>query len=500
MPNKTTREGKMLKEQLDGSFAEVVSPASAGILRCTFAKTRASIDPEFFNTIGTIGAGHAVSQASGNLLIAAGTTAGSEALFRTKKAFSRSLAARIQMQASQRIAGNNLYLLLADAIGDDLAAVATSATNVDVTIPNNPFTAENIGQSLFMGMLAGGLIGVGGRYAIAAVNGNVVSFIVAGFTASSGTVSLFGWNFHQVLYNGTVATTAQYDAARKGWSSGNTAITTITSATPGHMILFGAEDGVGYVADQFTASQSFQLQVIPRGSRVANIADESADLYFYIWSINTTAPASSTTLTIGLVHVEEYDAARVAITQMRPQGRPAPLPVAIMESVSTLYANIGQIGASTLAAEDAAATATPLPIGGIARTANTPTTIINGDAIRATFALGGGLIQKPYAVPELTWNANLSLTTTTATALKAAAAAGIKNHITAGQAINTGASAVDLIILDGATERWRMTLPVNVPVPLVFPTELLTTAATALNANLSAAGTVRFCAQGYSAQ
>ena len=118
------------------------------------------------------------------------------------------------MQASQRIAGNNLYFLLADTIGDGLAAVATSATNLDVTIPGHSYTAENIGQSMFVGALAGGLLGTGGRYAIAAINGAVVSFTVAGFTASSGTVSLFGWNFHQVLYNGITAT---YPEPAEGW-------------------------------------------------------------------------------------------------------------------------------------------------------------------------------------------------------------------------------------------------------------------------------------------
>jgi hypothetical protein len=82
----------------------------------------------------------------------------------------------------------------------------------------------------------------------------------------------------------------------------------------------------------------------------------------------------------------------------------------------------------------------------------------------------------------------------------AAGGAGLKRHMTGLQAINTGASAVDLIILDGAAERWRMTLPVNVPVDFCFAeTHLIVTAATALNANLSAAGTVRVCAQGYTA-
>jgi hypothetical protein len=75
----------------------------------------------------------------------------------------------------------------------------------------------------------------------------------------------------------------------------------------------------------------------------------------------------------------------------------------------------------------------------------------------------------------------------------------LKRHVTAIQAINTGASAVDLILLDGATERWRLPLAVNVPVAVPFPTGIVTTANTVLNANLSAVGTVRINAQGYTA-
>jgi hypothetical protein len=125
-----------------------------------------------------------------------------------------------------------------------------------------------------------------------------------------------------------------------------------------------------------------------------------------------------------------------------------------------------------------------------------------GTTARQQQAIGtliGVPITKPYAIPEAGWNASLALTTTTAAAIQAAAGTGLKRHITAMQAINTGAAAVELIILDGTTERWRLTLPINVPVAFEFPTEIVTTANAALNANLSAAGTVRANFQGYTA-
>jgi hypothetical protein len=125
-----------------------------------------------------------------------------------------------------------------------------------------------------------------------------------------------------------------------------------------------------------------------------------------------------------------------------------------------------------------------------------------GTAARQQQAIGtliGVPITKPYAIPEAGWNTSLALTTTTAAAIQGAAGAGLKRHVTALQAINTGAAAVELIILDAATERWRLTLPINVPVAFQFPTEIVTTANAALNANLSAAGNVRANFQGYTA-
>jgi len=170
----------------------------------------------------------------------------------------------------------------------------------------------------------------------------------------------------------------------------------------------------------------------------------------------------------------------------------------VIDTLPTL-ATLTTLGTLTggAAAEDAATTSNPIIIGGVIRQANTPVTLVAGDAARLTIAGTGAAVTKPYAVPEAGWNANLALTTTTAAVAAAAAGASLKRHITALQAINTGASAVDLIILDGVTERWRLTLPVNIPVDFQFPTELLTTANAALNFNLSATGTVRACAQGY---
>lgn len=162
-------------------------------------------------------------------------------------------------------------------------------------------------------------------------------------------------------------------------------------------------------------------------------------------------------------------------------------------SLAALPAIVGQ------GAESAAAAGNAVRGGSRVRTAH-DTTLIASDAVDHTATTAGQLLVKPGGLTESAWNASLALTTTVAAALAAAGGVGLKRHMTGLQAINTGAAIVDLIILDGATERWRLPLPINVPVDINFgETHLIATANAALNANLSAAGTVRVNAQGYTA-
>ena len=202
----------------------------------------------------------------------------------------------------------------------------------------------------------------------------------------------------------------------------------------------------------------------------------------YRWfRIRATAHTTGTaTYTIG------SSAAASDPVQSGPVTGPQPV------TIGTLPVIVGQ------GAEDAAIAGNAVRTSGRART-TAPTTFVNGDTIDQTMALTGAAIVKPYSVPEIQWNSSNALTTATAVAIQAAAGASLKRHPTAIQAINTGASTVDLIILDGVTERWRLPLPVNIPVQFEFASHLIVTANTALNANLSAVGTVRLNAQGYTA-
>jgi hypothetical protein len=197
---------------------------------------------------------------------------------------------------------------------------------------------------------------------------------------------------------------------------------------------------------------------------------------------------------VSLLRVFDFERERVEM-MTRPTGDIAnAVPVVLQGGALTS----GTVAAAGTVAVDAAI-GNPVTAGLRASNANIAAMSAAGDSVGWMGTMIGAGVVKPYALAEATFDASLALTTTTAAPIAAAAGAGLKRHLVAGQVINTGAATVDLIILDGATERWRLPLPVNVPLDLEWPIHIPVTAATALNANLSAAGTVRANFQGYTA-
>ena len=204
--------------------------------------------------------------------------------------------------------------------------------------------------------------------------------------------------------------------------------------------------------------------------------------------------ASVNGLTYVRVRATAHTSGTAAYQLLRGAYATEPIPAAQVTGTQPVSGTVTGVGP---AAHDAAIANNPVRIAGRAVTANYAA-VAGGDVADMITTLVGALITKPYASPEQGWSNSLALTSATAQPVQPALASN-KRHITALQAINTGAAVVDLILLDGTTERWRLPLPVNVPVTIAFPTELITTVNTALNANLSAAGTVRINAQGYNA-
>lgn len=324
----------------------VVRQAPVDIWVCSFAAVASSLASADF-TQRRQGTGVGVSQAGGNLLVTTGTTTNAEFLARSVRSFNGAMIARAQSTLSQRIANQNFAFLLADLFGESLAYTINSATSISVTLAGHSLTAQNVGQFMFVGAI-NGAAGVPGRYAIASIpDANTINFTVAGWPASgSGTLDLFGWNHYKVLYSGTTATAAAFDAQRRGWASGDTTLTINTTAAPGHIVNLANDGRSAYAADMLAASSATPA-ITTRGSRYANLPDADVELYVYLWSYNgTTAPASTSTWTVGFVSVEDTTNNVVYLGGIRPQGQAAPLPVAVQNSL-TLATNTPTLAAGT---------------------------------------------------------------------------------------------------------------------------------------------------------
>lgn len=314
----------------------------------SFADAGASyLSPEM--VLMQAGTGVGYSQAGGALLITTGTTVNAEFLARSVKSWRGTMAFRHSFVASQRIANQNFAFLLADLIGENLTCTINSATSITVGLTAHGFTAQNIGQSIFIGGIAGAA-GVPGRYAIASIpTANSINFTVAGWPASgSCTVDLFGHSYVRSLYNGVTATTALVDSQRKGWASGDTSATVLTSATPGHIMQTHMAGREIYWSDTLRASTTAP-NVTTRASRFENIPDDNLDLYVFVWSYNgTVAPATTTTWTVGFLGNEKFANLPVTIQGQEMQGTAPPAPVNVLNASLNVVAS-GTVagGAST---------------------------------------------------------------------------------------------------------------------------------------------------------
>ena len=349
----------------------VVRQSPADIWSVGFADTGSSLLATDF-TQRRLGTGVGVTQGSSNLLVTSGTTANSEFLARSTIAFRGAFIARHKTILSQRIANNNFAVMMADLVGEGLSCTINSATSITVTKVAHGFTAVNVGQFIMVGAI-NGANGVPGRYAIASIpTADTINFTVAGWPASgSCTVDLFGWNYIWTQYSGTTATNASIDAQRRGWNSGLTTATINTTASPGHVMNTYADGRNVAWSDALVASATAPT-VTTRGSRIESLPDDDVELYVYLWAYNgTTAPASTTTWTIGFVSVEDNANVPTYIAGVRPTGNAAPLPisgtVAVSGTVTTSFtqpalvagtAAIGDVGIQYRASATGAGTPT----------------------------------------------------------------------------------------------------------------------------------------------
>jgi len=203
-----------------------------------------------------------------------------------------------------------------------------------------------------------------------------------------------------------------------------------------------------------------------------------------------------TDMRISFVRVFDYERERVEVLP-RPSGDLASaVPVSINNTPAVTMTSTTISGGQ--AAHDAVIAGNPMRIGARGVTSNY-TGVATGDTADLISTLFGVQITKPYSIPEAEWAFTGALTTTSDVAVQTAAGAGLKRHVTWVQATNTGASAVDVLLRDATTTRLQFTVPAAQSVTFALPTGIPLTANAALNVALSAAGTVRFNALGYTA-
>jgi len=300
--------------------ANPVRVVGQDIWNCSFSGVGASVmAPQL--TTPTVGTGVTYNQAAGALNIVTGTTVNAELLTRSTVAWRSSMRQRVSIVASQRIANQNLNVILGDLVGEGLACTINSATSITVTKVGHGYTAQNVGQFMFLGAIVGAA-GVPGRYAIASIpDANSITFTVAGWPASgSCTLTLFGHSHVKMLVTGTTATNVNFTTQRNGWADADTVATINTTASPGVILQAELDGRQCYLSDTLRATATTP-NVTTRASRVENIPDDNLDLYLWVWNYNgATAPASTTTWTISFLSVERFANTPVYIQGIRAPG------------------------------------------------------------------------------------------------------------------------------------------------------------------------------------
>lgn len=447
------------------------------IWRCSFSEViAAGVEQSAFLQIGNTGAGQAISQSGGNLVITSGTTANAETIIRSRKSFRGNMALRYATLLSQRIANNNFVFELVDVIGDNLAFSATSATALVITLPDgHPFwSAANpgiaVGQSVSVGAFistAGNTL-IPGRYVIASATATSVTLTVSGFTSgATGRCSLFGYNFHRFLYDGTTATLMNFDAGRNGWASGNTSATINTTASPGHAVVYSIQDGLTALHDFLLASAVTQPTSL-RGSRSTTIPDFDVPLFLQIRCTNgSSAPAGTTTWTTAFVSIEEIRNTDVSIVATRADNLNGALPVYIASGVQNTSAP-SVVGARGHDNTDTAGN-NPVKIGANARSTNV-LAVADNDVANIVSDLHGRLVNANGQVEQLKDRNRITIATTTETTLIAAVAS--VRHVLYGLTIanrDTAAATIDIRDTTAGTIRETVVIPAGQTVVIRDP-------------------------------
>lgn len=378
------------------------------------------------------------------LNIASGTTINSETIILSRETFRMPVKAAAAISMSQRIANTEVYF-------EFVSVDASGNVETDTTFPS-PNT--------------------------------------------NNALNCAGWQL-----DGVTATQAKYlvraDGVSDLLSAASTITTTVATGTTPNFIPAGILEANIDTEDMVFTSRAVDSTAAHTAyKRTMGGVDPSKDYKLRIRVKNLgTAPASSTDVRFHFVRI--VDTTRLTVDMSRHFGRSDP-----SNGVPVIVAQVPTTAVQGTAAIDAAF-GTPLPIAYRAANANPTAMSANADTVGALATMIGALIQKPFAIPESDWQyaaAAGGIVNTTDVAVKAAAAAGIRNYVTALQLRNANAVATEFVVKDGATIIWRTHLPANMTgsMEVEFPTPLKGTAATAVNVACITTGAQVYCnVQGY---
>jgi hypothetical protein len=358
------------------------------IIAAGFSSSGSSVIDAMFVQTPIVGTGVSYNQTSSALNIVAGTTTNAEFLAHSVLSFNGSMKLRYSIITSQRIINNNFIIALADLVGEGLTYNIVSSVLVDITLTAHGFTAQNVGQFMNIAGITGAA-GVPLRYAIQSIpNANTIRFTVAGWPASgTGTCTLFGWNQVRNLFSGGSAVNAAFDSQRNGWAFGDTTVTINTTAGVGVVLSNEITGRDVFLMDSLRATSTAPTYTT-RASRYEYIPDSTVDLYVFIWNYNgTTAPASSTTFTLGSISVENFTNTPVYIQGARANGTQNPLPVNINSGTLPIVSavtngnlgfpvGVGDVPSATITTTTT--TATIAPTNGCSYQVVIPVTVVSG--------------------------------------------------------------------------------------------------------------------------
>lgn len=209
-----------------------------------------------------------------------------------------------------------------------------------------------------------------------------------------------------------------------------------------------------------------------------------------------TAPLSTTTFSLQYITVVDYSELTTEITASRGAAAAGmALPVQVANALTASVA--GSI------AHDAATANNPTTIGARANNAAVPTQVsATGDVTNLYATMNGALVVREHCIPEQSWSfaCTTPIINTTDLVAKVAGGAGIRNYVNGFQYQNTGATATEIVIKDGAVVLWRgyASAGMGVLANIQFDQPLRGSAATALNiACVTTGASVYVNVQGY---